>query len=333
MKMKILLRYFYSCAPVARWRVFEAMLRRCLHELGHEIIELEFDPSLPPDPPEAQFKILPHKCKRDAPSGDLFYKEMHMQGLFTIDHLGWGSDHSGLLSAPDLSGIDAKHAEAFCFGLREQFLSTGRSKHRQPPLRTIDIRLKPYVLAPLQSPGDESVVFHSPIGVLEYIDVLSDWAEKARHNVVFKLHPGMEFPDVAAAVGARAASGRQVFVVDENIHALIAASEAVVVISSGVGFESLIHGKPVVTLGNPDYRWVTCRAKAEELDSALTDVKSYRPGHREAAYKFVYFYYHKHAYLTSGAAVEKSALLLLEYLRKVVGIDTGLRRFQGQAAS
>jgi len=129
------------------------------------------------------------------------------------------------------------------------------------------MKLKPYILAPLQSPGDESVVFRSPVGVLEYIEVLSDWAEKPRHNVVFKLHQDMEFPDVAAAVRARAASGRHVFLVDGNIHALIAASEAVVVISSGVGFEALIHGKPVVTLVNPDYRWVTCRAKPDELGS------------------------------------------------------------------
>jgi len=116
---------------------------------------------------------------------------------------------------------------------------------------------------------------------------------KTRHNVVFKLHPDMEFPDVAAAVRARAASGRHVFLVDGNIHALIAASEAVVVISSGVGFEALIHGKPVVTLGNPDYRWVTCRAKPDELGSALTEVKGYGPCDRELAYKLVYFYYHK----------------------------------------
>ena len=48
--MKVLLRNFFPCPPVARWRKFEAMLKDCLTRLGHTISELEFDPSLPADP-------------------------------------------------------------------------------------------------------------------------------------------------------------------------------------------------------------------------------------------------------------------------------------------
>jgi Capsule polysaccharide biosynthesis protein len=312
--MKVLLRNFFPCPPVARWRKFEAMLKDCLIRLGHEISELEFDPSLPADPIGFDFRIYPHKSRREVPFADLFYKEMHMQDLFTIDHNGWGPDHSKLQSPPDLSCIDPGSAEIFCHRLCQEFLSSGHSKHRQLPLREIDSRLLPYLLAPLQLPMDDAVVLHSPLGVRDYIDTLADWADRARFNVMFKLHPGIESPEIAEAVWRRAANSRHVTVVNENIHALIAAAAGVVVLTSGVGFESLVHGKPVVTLGQCDYRWVTFCASADKLDKVLSYVSHYTPAQRQEAFNFVYFYFHHHAFQTSDDAAPQSRRRLLRYL-------------------
>jgi hypothetical protein len=318
--MKVLLRHFLPCPPVARWRRFEAMLKACLAQLGHEVSELEFAPALPPGPPGFDFRIYPHKSRQEVPDGDLFYKELHMQSLFTIDHLGWGPDHSGLQVPPDVSGIDAARAERFCGQLRQEFFATGLSKHRQPPLCTIDPALVPYLLAPLQLPTDDAVMRHSTLSVQDYANLLADWAERARIRVVFKLHPGAETPEIAEIVRRRAATGRYVVVVDKNIHALIAGAAGVVVLTSGVGFESLIHGKPVVTLGRCDYRWATFRATADNLDAALAYVNEYSPAQRQAAYNFIYFYYHDHAYLATEAATRDSIARLLGYLEKAVGV-------------
>jgi hypothetical protein len=295
------------------------MLKECLMRLGHEVNELEFAPALPPGPPGFDFRIYPHKTRREVPDGDLFYKELHMPGLFTIDHLGWGPDHSGLQSPPDLSEIDDERAARFCAQLRQDFFATGRSKHRQPPLRTIDPALAPYVLAPLQLPTDDAVTHHSELGVLDYINLLADWAERARVRVVFKLHPGAEMPEIAEAVKRRNATGRYVALVDENIHALIAGAVGVVVLTSGVGFESLIHGKPIVTLGRCDYRWATFCASSDDLDAAFAYVSEYSSVQRQAAYNFIYFYYHHHAYLATKAAASASTARLLGYLEKTVG--------------
>jgi hypothetical protein len=122
------------------------------------------------------------------PFADLFTK--YMQGLFTIDPSGWGPTHCKLQSPPDLSCIDPGSAEIFCHRLCQEFLSSGRSKHRQPSLREIDSRLSPYILAPLQLPTDVAVALHSPLSVWDYMNTLADWADRARFNVVFKLHPG-----------------------------------------------------------------------------------------------------------------------------------------------
>src|SRR5262249_18565525 len=154
-----------------------------------------------------------------------FHKEMHMQGMFTIDTNGWGASHSGLLSEPDLEGIDAESARAFCSSLRSGFLASGKSKHRQPPFATIKDAVRPYFLAPLQLPTDDTIMHYSPVSVEEYVHALSDWAESANRNVVFKLHPGSEAPAVADAVRSRVTN--RVFLMDENIHALIDAANAV----------------------------------------------------------------------------------------------------------
>lgn len=293
-------------------------------QLGHQVTEVEFTPTPSPGPPGFDLRIYPHKSRKQIPDGDLFYKEMHVQNLFTIDHLGWGPDHSGLQAPPDLREIDSAKAERFCGKLRREFLDTGHSKHHQPPVRAINPALAPYLLAPLQLPSDDAVTLHSTLSVIDYVNLLSDWAERARVRVVFKLHPGREAPDILETVRRRVAKGRYVSMVDENIHALITGAIGVIVLTSGVGFESLIHGKPVVTLGRCDYRWATFRATPDCLDAALAYVREYSPAQRQAADKFIYFYYHCHAYLVAGAAMRDSTARLLEYLRKAVGADRAI---------
>jgi hypothetical protein len=317
--MKVLLRHFFSCPPVARWRRFEGMLKACLAQLGHQVTELEFEPTLPPGPSGFDFRIYPHKSRHEVPDGDLFYKEMHLQNLFTIDHLGWGPDHSGMQVPPDLSEIDPAAARSFCAQLRNEFLATGNSKHRQPPLYAVDSTRGPYLLAPLQLPTDDAVTIHSPLSVVDYVNLLSDWADRARVRVVFKLHPAAEAPEIAETVRRRVASGRYVAVVDENIHSLIAGAAGVVVLTSGVGFEGLIHGKPVVALGQCDYRWATFRGTADCLDAAYAYVRDYSPAQRQAADNFIYHYCRCHAYLTTETAIRGCTARLLKYLDKALG--------------
>jgi hypothetical protein len=312
--MKILLRSLFPCPPVERWRSFEGILKGCLSELGHEVVELHLDPLLPPDPPDVDLKIYAHKTRREVPTADIFYKEMHMRGLFTIDAEGWGADHSAMREPPDLDGCDAAEAERFVGAIREQFVSSGNSKHRQPERSPIPAEHQPYLLVPLQLPTDDTIMYHSPLSVVEFVHVVSDWAERAGQKVVFKLHPGAEHPEVAAAVEAHGAASPFVSCLNANIHSLILGAEGVVVINSGVGFESLIHGKPVVTFGNCDYKSVTFPARPDNLDEAREYVARYTPVQRLRGIKFIYHYYTRHAYdvyADDGGEVRRR---LLDYL-------------------
>ena len=303
--MKILLRSLFPCPSVDRWRDFEGILKGCLLELGHQVVELHLDPLFPPDPADVDLKIYAHKTRREVPDADLFYKEMHMRGLFTIDAEGWGADHSAVREPPALEAADAGEAERFVGAIRDQFISRGHSKQRQPELTPIPEEFKPYFLVPLQLPTDDVIMYHSPLSVIEFVRTISDWAEGAGQKVIFKLHPGADHPEIATAVEARSSSSPFVSCLNANIHSLILGSEGVIVINSGVGFESLIHGKPVVTFGNCDYKSVTFPASPDNLDEARDFITNYSPELRLRGTKFIRHYYTRHAYdVYAGAGTE-----------------------------
>ena len=297
--MKILIRRIHVHPSMARWRMFEGILRGCLEDLGHEVFEIDIDfflPVLPPDPPEAEYRIYAHKTRREAPTVDLFYKEMYMHYLFTVDTEGWGIEHSRMKQAPDLSGVDAVQAEDFRCRLSAELLLSGHSKVVQPMPQPVSACLKPYVLAPMQLPTDYVVRTHAPIGVRDYVDTLADWAESRKQNVALKIHPAREYPELSEAAHRRAAASPYVSVVEGNIHSLICEAKGVIVMNSGTGFESLIHGKPVATLGNADYQWVTYRARPDDLDGAMQYFATYSERSRLETSRFIYHYYTEHSY-------------------------------------
>ena len=313
--MKVLVRRLFPCPSADRWRRFESVMKECLGELRHEVQELDLDPDFPPDP-HADFRIYAHKTRREAPWVDLHYKEMHMKGLFTIDPQGWGFDHSASASLPDLEETPLDEARAFCFGLRNSFLANGMSKHLQPALGEIEQDLLPFVLVPLQLPTDDTIMHHSPVSVIDFIHLTAEWAESAKQKIVIKLHPGTYIPEVAEVARSRASGSRFVFLRDSNIHSLIAASTGVLVINSGVGFESLIHGKPVAVLGRCDYQWIVYRADPKRLGEALRYMRGYTPKQQDSGFRFIHHYYHRHAYFTGAPDVHAPKARLLQYLEQ-----------------
>jgi capsule polysaccharide modification protein KpsS len=166
-------------------------------------------------------------------------------------------------------------------------------------------------------PGDDVIRNHSPITVIQYISALSQWAALRRRNVVFKLHPGRP-AEIEQEVRKAAAANRYVLLANENVHSLISAAHAVIVINSGVGFESLIHGKPVITLGRCDYQWMTFRATVSDLDAAWDFAGAFSEQQRLQGFRFVHYYYHQHAYFNAKETRTSVKSRLTEYLEEHV---------------
>jgi len=306
-----------------QWAKFESLIKTALSELGHDVIEQQQHPSIADDVRDASFRIYAHQTRRDVP-GDLFYKQMHLPELFTIDSMGWGADHSKMQAPPDLTGIEGSLAERFVGSLRLKFLETGASKLPQPGRTSSPSFPDDYIFVPLQTPRDYVQLHHAPLPVLSFVHLVASWANQARQKIVFKLHPGLYDTsdcdnEIINAVDQYARTSDYVVCLNINVHDLISASRGVFTINSGVGFESLIHGKPVVTFGNSDYKWVTFRADADCMKAARAFVFDYTDELRQEANRFIYYYFFRHAFSIEPEHVAESYARLIDYLAGEIG--------------
>lgn len=297
------------------WLEFQKLLIECLEWLGHDVrIQVE-NPNIPD---EDGFKlsdkyVYVHQNKKDNPKVDLTWMQMHHRDLFTIDTNGWGVEHSGLTYADSFMYENDYDSRDFCEKLSDEMHSSGVSKCKQDEIT--DSTPDSFILVPIQIPRDYTIQNYSPITVKYFIDSIQAWAIENRYHVCFKMHPHNSGDhDLHKAVDEATVS-RYVHKVKGNIHELIKRSVGLFVINSGTGFEGLIHGKPVATLGLCDYSRATFNADIRRLDEARTHLYSYRPEYRDIAYKFVHWYFFKHAYYLKDVNVKAR---LTSYLKGVL---------------
>ena len=294
------------------WLIFQDLLIECLNELGHKTQTYAEHPSKPnayawhPDK-----KIYVHKCKCGQPDGDLFWMQMHMRDLFTIDSNGWGFDHSKIkYSQSNLE--DKADSTIFCQELSDKLHASGESKCPQP--ETTEDTPEKFILVPVQTPRDYTIKHHSPITVKYFIESIAAWASENNYHVCFKMHPNNKGDmDLHDAVDYVANTSRYVRKVEGNIHELIKRSVGLFVINSGTGFEALIHGKPVSTFGDCDYNRVTFNADIRRLDEARNFLYGFKDENKAVMYQFVHYYYHRHAYCLSLPNVKER---LTQYLKE-----------------
>lgn len=292
------------------------LLRDSLLDLGHEVVEREWDPGADRRG-DSGFTILPHLSRRERPDAHLFFKEMHLPGLFTIDVDGWGVEHSALRRGIDFECIDADSAVPRVEALRERMVTGNLS--RQPQPAAVEVPDSGYILLALQMPADSVVVDHSPISMMELIEAVTDWAEARRQRVSVKLHPcSLNIADLVKAVEQRTRGSKYVVEVRGNIHSLIAASRGVFVINSSTGFEALLHGKPVATFGDCDYKRVTFPATAATIEDAASWCDAYGAAEELRAVQFVEWYRSRHGYPLFDDEIDSTRLRLRSYLSEVV---------------
>ena len=297
----------------------ETLLRDSLIDLGHEVVEQPWDPAtaVEEERGDAGFTILPHASRRERPDADLFVKEMHLPGLFTVDVEGWGVEHSAIRRGIDFERVDASHAVERVSRLRAHLTATNQSRLSQPPAG--DVPPSGYILLPLQVPSDSVVVNHSQVSVVALLDAMSAWAETRGQRVAVKIHPSaFDHLDLVEAVAQRMRNSRYLFEVRGNIHSLIAASRGVFVINSSTGFESLVHGKPVATFGDCDYSPVAFAATPSTIDDAAAWCDAYGAGQQARAAQFVDWYRSYHAYPTGDDEIAATRQRLRAYLGAVV---------------
>lgn len=194
----------------------------------------------------------------------LYYMQMYCRWVFTVDPLGWGARSS-------VYGSDAWRAGDAGSGAAERYrallIERRQSKLGQPDSITIEglraegaLPREPYVFVPCQIPHDETLLYHSPVGMAEFAARLAQWANARRVHVAFKGHPAN--PGAMDAIRAAAPVSAFVHWTDGHVHDLVATAQAVFTVNSGVGFEALLQDKPVAAFGHAEYDVVTYQGRA-----------------------------------------------------------------------
>lgn len=203
-------------------------------------------------------------------------KEAPVPGYYLFDRTGF-SGWAEIGRYPDrfepmIDNIDTEHARKFVRDLGQRLASQNISKY--PQSSAPFVAPGPFVFFPLQL-LDDTVVALQRFPTPDVLDRAASIARDRKKYLVVKRHPHCTNALVSSALARLGKENEYVVQSGASIHSLLQASDAVLVANSGVGFEALLHHKPVYTFGNSEYELVT--EKLETLDAVAS---AFAPSHR-----------------------------------------------------
>ncbi|WP_170064140.1 CDP-glycerol glycerophosphotransferase family protein [Halomonas heilongjiangensis] len=221
--------------------------------------------------------------------GFLNIKYGPLPDFFSIDDKGYAGfssianiDKTTVLEA--VQDISKEDVDIFCSDLYHAMVVANKSKYVQNNKSCPMPIDSEYVFCASQVVNDE-VVTLTDISSFDLIRGVISLYEDSGIKVVVKRHPmcnstkGNKFFEEIKNIN-------HVVISEDSIHKLISGAKCVYVANSGVGIESLIHGKPVVTSGKADYSAAVHQVKEVEEIPHYDDVIH----DEEFVKKFLYYY-------------------------------------------
>lgn len=259
----------------------------------------------------AALALVPHRCHLDFDTGVtpvMFYMQEFFRWIFVLDENGWSAASSpypvelGSLPESKHNSFDLYRQRLLAGNLGSKFAQSTRKNRAQliaegsiPTRRTLSgLRQgRPYIFLPLQIPHDQSIKYFCDFTEQEVVEALVSWASKHDVAIVMKPHPANRKSMASFEI---LADGRNVFWSEAHVYDLITHATGVYTLNSGVGFEALLHIKPIVTFGRVEYDCVSFRATPAMLDTAWdyclkSDVKTLEERYRH----FVNWFLNEHA--------------------------------------
>lgn len=214
---------------------------------------------------------FPHKLRRQFPIGTnaWFYKNAPLAGFMTVDPSGWGASLSFL--PPPVSPSEV--ADQGYAVLRER-IARNESLFAQPALKGPPVP-GAYDLFLCQLPHDETIRFHSDVGVSEALAAVLAHCRAAGRRLVVKGHPANR-KSMEPLRAMTAAYPGAAWVDDVSIHACIAGAACVFTVNSGSGMEVLLHDRPLIRFGRAEYDAVVDKAAIDDVASARGRISTTR---------------------------------------------------------
>ena len=183
------------------------------------------------------------------------WKEGYLYKTITFDpngYSGWSSLAKNL--EPLLSKqLSSKLLQNHLKKLQNKYIAKHLSKYQQ---EDCDFEFpEQFIFFPLQTFND-TVMLHSSFDPLYLLHTLVAILYEKKIPLVIKRHPKCEDEALYKQLLAYAKE-KKIILYEGSIHNAIAKASTVYVINSGVGFEALMHLKPVVTFGRSDYMNMT----------------------------------------------------------------------------
>ncbi|WP_445011800.1 capsular polysaccharide export protein, LipB/KpsS family [Vreelandella stevensii] len=239
-----------------------------------------------------------HTIKSDFQNDSLHVKFGPLPGFFSIDNVGYaGFSSVSKITLEDVneycSNVSFEELDDFSDFLKKKYIDSNLSKYSQVSLAS-EIPSNKYVFVALQVLNDEVAKLARCSQADMLAKVVQHYSDSS-YDVVIKRHPMCKSVKVSALLEEL---GKQEHVIISNgsVHELLAKSEVVYTINSGVGLEALIHDKPVVVFGSADYQ---CAAIYGDLNNFATvdDVlfDKFRMNNR----KFLYYFFNHYLCSTS----------------------------------
>ncbi len=178
------------------------------------------------------------------------YKAGHVPGRLHWDRTGYsGWSETAALTAEEIAAVPGEVAEGYFARPVAAHIASGASKHRQDGRATVEG--EGFVFVPLQLANDSVIALKSfPEPYLDGMALAVAALAASGAEVVVKRHPHCADPRVERWLASLPPGAR---VTAASIHAILPRARCVVTLNSGVGFEALLHLRPVVTLGRADY--------------------------------------------------------------------------------
>lgn len=287
------------------WKRFTMELMRMLTQHGAEPRQLEIPAwEITPERVDAEdvdLAFVPHRCHLDfgpTRTPRRFYMQEYFRPVFVVDPSGWSASSSvypvdaSKLPPAVLGAWDDYHAAFMAGNLHSKF---GQSLRRPREVLEAmgDLPTGRYVFFPLQIPHDQSIRYFSDYELGEALAAALALARARQLTLVLKEHPANR-PSTAAF--RQQVRGPDVFWSDAHLHDLLSHADGVVTINSGAGFEALLAGKPVVSLGRAEYDVAAHRGTPETLREAWDAAVSEPPADRLQRYaRFVDWFLGRHA--------------------------------------
>lgn len=225
-------------------------------------------------------------------------KMSYLSDYFYMDQTGYSGWATIASKIPDLSQIDNIESENFYNIVIKKYIINNKSKYEQPNANVEFKKYRPYVFLPTQVVDDE-VSKLAYLNILELLNSIPKKILNEGYNVVIKRHPKCK-SDKVSQILKELSKVEGIKIVDGSIHSIIRESSAVMVVNSGVGFEALMHLKPVINFGHCDYHWATKTVKSLDEDLSINDfIKSY-----DNSFTKLFLYYFVNNYLVDISSQE-----------------------------